>query len=271
MVKFLREAIRQGDEILIYANKLMNYNYIEIENFKIFYDNLDAAKSVISGIFNKNYIIIKCGKENPFIIDCGSHIGISVLYFKFQYPDAEIIAFEPDIETFKFLKKNVTANHLKKVTLINKAVALEEGNKLLFGALSNKQADHRGNSLIAEWGQQCENHNEQLLVKTTKLSSYINRAVDFLKLDIEASELQVLKEINDKLDLINELSIEVHLSDKTKDINSLEEILAILTMYNFETTIVEHIISYIPEGKNAWFKENHPSIFMLHSIKKNLC
>jgi len=33
-------------------------------------------------------------KENPLVIDCGTNIGINILYVKWLYPKAEIIAFE---------------------------------------------------------------------------------------------------------------------------------------------------------------------------------
>ena len=35
-------------------------------------------------------------REKPYIIDCGANIGMSVIYMKQLYPQAEIIAFEPD-------------------------------------------------------------------------------------------------------------------------------------------------------------------------------
>jgi len=33
-------------------------------------------------------------EENPKIIDCGSHVGLSVLFFKKKYPGARITAIE---------------------------------------------------------------------------------------------------------------------------------------------------------------------------------
>src|SRR5690606_29753371 len=35
-------------------------------------------------------------RPNPLIIDCGANIGLSVIYFKRHFPDARVIAFEPD-------------------------------------------------------------------------------------------------------------------------------------------------------------------------------
>lgn len=45
--------------------------------------------------------------NNPKIIDCGSNIGLSIIFFKRMYPNSEIIAFEPDNEIFNILKYNL--------------------------------------------------------------------------------------------------------------------------------------------------------------------
>lgn len=245
-------------------------NYLTIGDFKLFHDNEAAAKSIIDGIFHKNYIPVKCTKNNPTIIDCGSHIGISILFFKMKYPESSIIAFEPNETAFSLLKKNIEVNNLHDVTLVKKAVHVENGVQPFFGEIHNKEADNRGNSLIARWGKQLESGNEQMLVSTTKLSSYIQHEIDFLKLDIEAAEQQVLEELGDKLKLISELSIEVHLSSQILETNSLEKILTILEDFNFEVNIVKHRISFISKSKANWFKKNKPSIFMLHAIKKTM-
>jgi len=40
------------------------------------------------------------------IVDCGANIGLSAVYFANKYPKATIIAIEPDLRNFEFLKKN---------------------------------------------------------------------------------------------------------------------------------------------------------------------
>ena len=60
--------------------------------------------------------------RKPFIIDCGSHIGISVLYFKHIYPDAQVLSFEANPTVFKLLQKNIEQNHAQGVRLIHAAV-----------------------------------------------------------------------------------------------------------------------------------------------------
>lgn len=61
------------------------------------------------------------------ILDCGSNIGMSILYFKHVYPKARIIGFEPDPAIFPYLQENMTRNGLKDVQLVQAALASQEG------------------------------------------------------------------------------------------------------------------------------------------------
>lgn len=48
------------------------------------------------------------------------------------------------------------------------------------------------------------------MYRSTRLSSYINGTVDFVKLDIEGSEGAVLNELNGKLHNIGAITLEYH-------------------------------------------------------------
>jgi hypothetical protein len=44
-------------------------------------------------------------RPDPLILDCGSNIGMSILYFKHIYPRARVIGFEPDPAIFPYLER----------------------------------------------------------------------------------------------------------------------------------------------------------------------
>ena len=52
---------------------------------------------------------------------------VSILFFKKLYPQAKIIAFEPNLETFKLLELNIKQNDLRDVDLVNAAVSDRTG------------------------------------------------------------------------------------------------------------------------------------------------
>src|SRR5260370_38804296 len=57
------------------------------------------------------------GLRPKIILDIGSNIGASIIYFHRQFPDANIFGFEPHPDSFRILQKNV--DHLPNVTVFN--------------------------------------------------------------------------------------------------------------------------------------------------------
>ena len=151
----------------------------------LFYNNLTAAQRIYKHIFHDKQYDYCTDKESPYIIDCGSNIGVSVLFFKSRYPNAKIICFEPDVRVFSILEQNIKHNNLADVKTINAAVANVEGMINFFGQLEAGSADSRGNSTIELWGsQRIENGSAQ--VPAVKLSNYIHSHVALLKLNISS-------------------------------------------------------------------------------------
>jgi hypothetical protein len=71
-------------------------------------------------------------------------------------------------------------------------------------------------------------------IQTTVLSKFITQTVDFLKIDIEGTELAVLQELNEskKLFLVEQMAIEYH-HHIDKDIDCLSHMLGILEQNKF--------------------------------------
>jgi hypothetical protein len=93
---------------------------------KVSYRNDCELEILYDDIFAKNIYFFKTENSEPLIIDCGGHIGLAVLYFKSLYPQARIVTFEPNPETFFLLRENIAQNNLSGVRAINMAVTRED-------------------------------------------------------------------------------------------------------------------------------------------------
>lgn len=129
LIKFLIKTIKKPEKILIYIKLYITSNkkrYKEsmtnIFRKKIFYTDSASFTSMYYEIFDKEIYRFNTNSTTPFIIDCGSNIGLSLIYFKKQYPNSKIIAFEPDREIFKILNKNIESLKLDGVEIINKGL-----------------------------------------------------------------------------------------------------------------------------------------------------
>ena len=81
----------------------------------------DAASflSAYEEIFVDEIYKFRPTSERPFVLDLGANVGVSVLYFKLNYPAARITAFEPDPAIFEYLSRNVASYGLSEVTLLH--------------------------------------------------------------------------------------------------------------------------------------------------------
>ena len=135
----------------------------------------------------------------PYILDCGANIGVSVIYLKRAYPDSEIVAFEADPQIYKVLTDNLNRNNLLDVRAINKAVWDSDGT-LEFWAEGG------------EAGRVARQDNTERTIKvdSVRLASFLDRRVDFLKIDIEGAETCVLRDCRDELKRVENIFVEYH-------------------------------------------------------------
>ena len=240
---------------------------MKFRDFEIFYDNQESLEATIQEIFVDEIYAFKSSQNSPFIIDAGSHIGISTLFFKMQYPHSKIVCFEPDPRSFKLLTKNVQHNKLQNVLLINAALSKQEGTVPFYGEDEQNTFDNRGNSIIKNWGMQRETSIRQW-VQSICLSSYIDQPVDFLKMDIEGAEQGVLEELGDRLHFIKALTIEIHDMQVPDRTNLQENIRTLLKNKGFKLEMIPlNLLEYLPLETAAWIQQTHPILSLLKASR----
>jgi FkbM family methyltransferase len=167
------------------------------------FDMVDGASfcACYDEIFGRRIYAFEPETTSPFIIDGGANIGISVAYFKKTYPDSRIVAFEPDPDIFRILQSNVRSAGFEGVELINKALWHAE-TELAFW---NEGADAGRISRPRD-----DTQPRKSRVPAVRLRPYLTERVDFLKLDIEGAEVEVLLDCADLLPQVRHLFVEYH-------------------------------------------------------------
>jgi FkbM family methyltransferase len=186
-----------------------------------------ALVDLFEEIFVNRHYVFEASCPRPLILDCGSNIGMSVLFFKWLYPGCEIIAFEPDPETFTLLGENVSANGLTGVRLVSGAVCDREGPVDFY-----VDPDRPGSLLMSM--RQARLPKQRVEVSGTRLSGYVDRPVDLLKMDIEGAEELVIRDLVDqgKLTLVREMIFEFHHHIDPRA-EGLGELLRVLEQHGF--------------------------------------
>jgi FkbM family methyltransferase len=154
--------------------------------------------STFRQIFDEKIYGFTAGTDQPYILDCGANIGLSVIYFKQLYPHSIIVAFEADKAIFETLRRNVQSFGYENVEVLNRAVWNSE-TELDF----TSDGGDGGRLSIT-------NDRPTQVVKTVRLRDYLDRKIDFLKLDIEGAEIAVLEDCADRLSNVQCLFVEYH-------------------------------------------------------------
>ncbi len=186
---------------------------------KFHYVDIASLESQFNEIFVERGYDFHCERSNPFIIDCGGNIGLSVLRFKRQYPNSSIVVFEADPKICQILGLNIRNLALTSVDIIEAAV-WDEDCKISFAS------DQSDAGFVNEKSGTGE-------VKATRLANYINQRVDLLKMDVEGAEYRVLEDLcrADKMKWVDRLVCEVHI--RQSDDAALGKLLSSLSSAGF--------------------------------------
>ncbi|MEM9830575.1 MAG: FkbM family methyltransferase [Bacteroidota bacterium] len=190
-------------------------------------------------IFEQEIYKFHSSNNFPLILDCGANIGLSIIYFKKLFPNARVIGFEPDEKIFDILENNLNAFELSNITLEKKAVWKEE-TILKFvseGADAGRLVEGQPNEVQKE-------------VETARLKDYLQEPIDFLKIDIEGAEMEVIMDCKDQLHHADRIFIEYH--SFVNKAQSLDKILEILKNSGFRY----HIQSPGLQSKQPFIKIN---------------
>lgn len=120
-------------------------------------------------------------KPGMRVVDAGAHAGFFTTYAAEKVgPTGHVFAFEPEPDNFHLLCENV--KDFDNVTVYNKALWFEKDTLLL--NLSHSSAEH---SLVNK-----QPGAPAVSVQAVRMDSVVER-IDFVKIDVEGVELQVLQ------------------------------------------------------------------------------
>lgn len=177
-------------------------------------------------IFVRRIYAFKSCDPCGIVVDCGANIGLSVLYFKTMYPDLRVVAYEADPAICRTLERNVMANRLDGVEVINAAIGAGAGTVsfLQDGTDSGRVTDDL----------QSGKHVVQVDAVCLR-DELAGHDIPFLKVDIEGAETDALIGCADRLSQVGSMFVEFHTFPEKPQ--RLGQLLAVLEEAGFRVAI----------------------------------
>lgn len=143
--------------------------------------------------------------DPTWIIDAGANAGYATRWFSEQFPNATIIAIEPDPTNVELLRRNV--DHLSNVTIVAGALAAEMGTADLVDTGEGAWAMRVG--AAGEGVGRVIGHVPCVTIASLMADRCIGR-ISLLKIDIEGGELEVLRASSPWIELVDAIVVELH-------------------------------------------------------------
>ena len=192
----------------------------------------------------------KINKINTFF-DVGAHKGESINLFLKNFKVKKIISFEASKINYEYLlrKEKILKNKFYNSEIYIENIALGAKNKKVFF----KQFDESSSSTIKEINKKSQYYKRKFAllnfwgnkkiykkfkINIQKLSDYIKnkkiKNIDFLKIDTEGYEYEILMGLGKKISCVNILMFEHHYDNMIKKNYTFNDVNSLLLKNNFK-------------------------------------
>lgn len=206
--RFIRISPNITGRILFFDKKLLKFFTIYSRGFT---DSVTADQVYTFHDYNLKWLrrfddirstynnIISSAKK-CLIIDCGANIGLSTRYFAVEFPDATIIAIEPDLNNIEIAKTNCKS--FRNIEFIHSAVGSIDG----FVSISNANAEPNSFRTVKSYS----NNDIPMVAINKLLDKYSDHQLFLTKIDIEGFEDELFSQNTDWVEKSYVLIVELH-------------------------------------------------------------
>jgi FkbM family methyltransferase len=175
-------------------------------------------------------------KEGDVVIDIGAHMGrYTIIGAKRVGTKGKVIAIEANPSNFEMLKSNIKLNQLNNIIPLNYAVYSKETKLKLY--LPAEGSGHTiYNTVISD---RATNEEKFVEINANTLdyllqSKGIKSEVNWIKIDVEGAEFEVLKGSTNILSNSKDIALLIEIHNLKDSTNLYRPIVEFLNLYNFK-------------------------------------
>ncbi|MGY5151490.1 MAG: FkbM family methyltransferase [Candidatus Nitrosopumilus sp. bin_6a] len=180
-----------------YLKSNLKNDFVEIDGNKLFLDKNDSLNLSINEIYEEfeTDLVKKEVHKGDVVVDIGANIGYyTIMFAKLVGNSGKVFAFEPDPTNYELLKKNIEINGFTNVILEQKALS-DNPEKMMLSLNNENTAGHHLDF-------KNENSINSIEVDVLSLDDYFsdkNIEINFIKMDVEGAESNVIKGMSNTL------------------------------------------------------------------------
>lgn len=126
-------------------------------------------------------------KPNHIVFDIGAHIGAFSLLLSSRLPKGKVFAFEPCLETFEILEKNIEVNSIENILPFKVALTDYVGETKLYYDVNEGNWGHSITKAYSEKGEVVPTDTLNNFFQTHKIEK-----CDFMKFNCEGAEFKII-------------------------------------------------------------------------------
>ncbi len=156
------------------------------------YPNGLEYKVYYTGIYEEGtlHVMQTCLHEGDRFLDIGSNLGMMSMFAATQVgPSGQVYAFEPQPNTFKMLKQNITMNGFQNIHPHNMAVGSHPESTTIYDSLGNRGSA----SLLKSENSSDQSSDVDVIPLDDVIQEKKIERIKMMKIDVEGWELEVLK------------------------------------------------------------------------------
>lgn len=195
--------------MLRYIRDIQKKDFMQkrVNGVKMFLDVKDPGVSrtlAIKGEREKDQVFVVRRELKPgmTVLDVGANIGsYALLEASLVGPNGKIYAIEPAPQNFALLQKNIALNQFENIIETHQVGASNQSGKGTFyvHAASNLHTFHP--QKYREFAEVEDNYKETIDIDVVHISAFLEgkRPVDFIRMDIEGYEVEVIEGLLDTI------------------------------------------------------------------------
>ena len=179
-------------------------------------------------------------KESDVVIDVGAHIGpYTLIASRCVGSNGKVVAIEADPENFNILNRNIQLNKFTNVIALNYAAYSKEDKIKLYLLTKGEESSYtKYNTVMTD---RANSEKKFVEVKANTLDYLVQSSgikhedVNWIKIDVEGAEYDVLKGAKNILSKSSNISLLIEIHNLSTDNTTLyEPIKELLNSYNFK-------------------------------------